>query len=75
LPVPEARFESAARGWGLTRRQTQVLKEIVRGSSTKTIADALGCAHRTAQLHVSAILRKSGCKTRPALVAHFWSAL
>jgi DNA-binding CsgD family transcriptional regulator len=39
------------------------------GDSNKLIAAKLGCALRTAEVHVTALLRKAGSATRTELVA------
>lgn len=61
------------REWELSNRQAEVLALLVGGASNKQIAAALGCAPRTAELHVSALLEKSGQPSRAALVAMFWT--
>lgn len=55
--------------WALTPRQADVLALIASGESNKTIAARLGCEVKTAEAHVTALLRKSGCESRTALVA------
>lgn len=54
----------AARAWRLTPRQTEVLERIVRGRANKEIAVELGCAVRTVELHVAAVLKKASCDRR-----------
>ncbi|MBX3270549.1 MAG: response regulator [Sandaracinaceae bacterium] len=68
------RVAIARERWQLTERQAQTLDRLLRGDSNKQIANALGCAVRTAELHVTAILAKSGHPTRTALLAALWSA-
>lgn len=55
--------------WGLTPRQVQVLELLARGFSNKAIGVQLRCAERTVELHVTAILEKSSCPSRSALMA------
>jgi DNA-binding CsgD family transcriptional regulator len=59
--------------WGLTRRQVAVLKLVVRGEANKEVAQALGCAENTVELHVTQLLRKANVSTRTRLIALFWS--
>jgi DNA-binding CsgD family transcriptional regulator len=68
----EARLSEAVRRFSLTRRQGQVLGLLALGNPNKAIADALGCAESTVELHVTAALRKAGCASRAELAALFW---
>ncbi len=69
------RAEAAAARWSLTPRQRQVLAQVAAGASNKHVAAALGCAERTVELHVTALLGKSGCENRSELIAKFWREL
>lgn len=52
----------------LTPRQTQILDLVAtRGASNKVIARALKISESTVKLHVSAILKKYGCRNRTQL--------
>jgi DNA-binding NarL/FixJ family response regulator len=66
--LPEL-LEAESRRYGLSRRQTQVLELLARGLSNKEIARELGCALRTAELHVSELLRRAGAESRASLIA------
>jgi DNA-binding CsgD family transcriptional regulator len=68
-----ARIQAASAKWGATPRQEQVLRLLALGQSNKTIAGTLGCAPSTVELHVTALLRKSGCESRCELVSTLWS--
>lgn len=70
----DERVAAAARRWRLTGRQEHVLAHLVKGASNRAIAEALGCAETTVEVHVSAVLRKSGSESRAELVARFWGA-
>lgn len=72
-PNIDARLQSARRRWGLTRRQLDVLRELARGEANKSIAVRLGCSERTTEVHVTALLQKSGSGSRSELVAKFWT--
>lgn len=72
-PDPAPRVVAAARRWGLTARESQVLGRLALGEANKTIAAALGCAPNTVEIHVSSLLQKSGCESRSQLVARFWT--
>lgn len=63
------RTRRAARHHGLTPRQTEVLQLLADGASNLRIAHTLGCAERTAEVHVAAVLAKFGCATRAAVIA------
>ena len=63
----------AAAGWALTPRQTEVLAEVVAGSTNKEIAGELACEEGTVEVHVSKLLKKSGAGNRAGLVARLWS--
>jgi DNA-binding CsgD family transcriptional regulator len=66
----EAALEAlSSRAWGLTPRQAQVLALVARGDGNKLIAAKVGCSLRTAEIHVSNLLRKAGCETRAEVVA------
>jgi DNA-binding NarL/FixJ family response regulator len=68
-----ARLQTAARRWDLTPKQGEVLGLLAHGLSNRAIAAALCCSQNTVELHVTALLRKSHCKGRAALVARYWT--
>ena len=70
-PLPRAAV--ARSRWGLTARQTEVLILLAQGLSNRAISAALGCVESTVELHVTALLNKSGCDSRSQLVARLWS--
>jgi DNA-binding CsgD family transcriptional regulator len=74
-PDLEARLAVAAGRWALSRRQVEVLSCLARGMANKTIADVLGCAPSTVEVHVSQVLERAGAESRAQLVALFWSEL
>ncbi len=61
--------------WELTPRQAEVLREIARGHANRRIAEALRCAESTIEIHMTALLSKTGCESRAELVAKFWIEL
>jgi len=69
LGGPSERSQAAARRWRLTRRQSEVLALVARGCSNRAIAAELSCARSTVELHVSAILERTGCRARAEVVA------
>jgi DNA-binding CsgD family transcriptional regulator len=64
-----AAVDRAARRFALTRRQREVARLLMRGASNKEIAAELGCAERTVELHVTALMRKTGTANRTQLAA------
>lgn len=63
------RVEQAARRYGLTARQTQVLGELARGKSNAEIACALGCSPPTVEVHLRAISDKLDVESRAGILA------
>jgi two-component system, LuxR family, response regulator FixJ len=53
----------------LTRRQLEVLREIVHGQMNKQIAATLGISERTVKLHRTAVKEKLGARTSAQLAA------
>lgn len=62
----------AARRWGLTDREREVLIQVAHGRANKTISVELGCSDKTVELHVTRLLRKTGVESRSALIAKMW---
>jgi DNA-binding CsgD family transcriptional regulator len=67
------RLVLAGARWRFTPRQREVLAHLARGRSNRTIATELGCAERTVEVHVHALLDRCGATSRAELVARFWS--
>jgi DNA-binding NarL/FixJ family response regulator len=63
------RAATAATRWSLTKRQTQVLTEMVLGRGNKDIAERLSCSPKTIELHVSAILAAAGVGSRAEMLS------
>jgi DNA-binding NarL/FixJ family response regulator len=68
LNVPRI-SEEAARQFGLTRREYEVLCRIAEGKSNAEIGETIGAATRTVDKHVEHIFDKLAVKTRTAAVA------
>lgn len=66
----KARFDT--RRATLTRREREVLDLVVKGMSSKAIAQSLGISFRTVEVHRSRILDKMGVRNVPELI-HFAS--
>jgi DNA-binding CsgD family transcriptional regulator len=66
---PLARAAARAAEWKLTPAEQRVLELVLRGLTNHEIGQALGCSPRTAEAHVSRVLRKSGHSSRIALIA------
>jgi DNA-binding NarL/FixJ family response regulator len=54
---------------GLTSRQSDVLSELLKGRSSKEIARALSIAEGTVKIHLAAIYRTVGVRTRAEAIA------
>lgn len=59
----------ASQEWGLTPRQCDVLRLVVRGHSTAAIAEQLGVGERAIELHVTVLLERARASSRTGLVA------
>ncbi|MFO0613828.1 MAG: helix-turn-helix transcriptional regulator [Polyangiaceae bacterium] len=70
---PGPRLRIIAGAWGLTSRQTTVLGLVAQGLANKTISAYLNCAEVTVELHMTALLARSGAASRAELVARFWT--
>ena len=57
----------------VTRRERDVLCLLLRGKTNKQIAETLNISGYTVRDHVSSLLKKSGVKTRAALMAEHMS--
>lgn len=62
----------AEQHWDLTPRQLEVLSHLLRGASNKEIASAISCSAKTAEHHVTAIIRCAGCQSRTEVVGGLW---
>jgi DNA-binding NarL/FixJ family response regulator len=72
-PDPAPRVAAAAARWDITPSQSRVLALLALGQTNKTIANALGCAESTVEVHVTALLARSACRNRCELVSRLWS--
>jgi len=55
-------------GSGLTPRQCEVLSFLASGLTSKEIGDRMGLSTRTVEMHVSRLLERLNCRTRPEAV-------
>ena len=55
--------------YGLTRRERDVVREVIAGRSTNQIARSLGITPGTVQQHTSRILARTGTGSRGELVS------
>jgi len=53
---------------GLTLRQRQIMEQVLAGQPSKNIATDLGISQRTVENHRASIMKKTGCKSLPALI-------
>lgn len=70
---PGPRLRDARARLGLTPRQADVLDRVVRGESNKEVAAWLGCSEAAVEVHITALLRRTGLSSRVELVARFWT--
>ena len=61
------RLPQAALGT-LTRRETEVLVQVLEGAANKSIARALGISHRTVEIHRARAMLKLGATSTPELI-------
>jgi DNA-binding NarL/FixJ family response regulator len=62
--------EIVARRWGLSRRETQVLQELLAGrQSDKELSTHLKISEATARNHVDSIARKAGVSGRSGIIS------
>jgi DNA-binding NarL/FixJ family response regulator len=67
-PVSGADVERLSAEWGLTPRQAEVFRLLLRGYANKSIAAELQCSARTVEQHVTAVLAKAGANSRAELI-------
>lgn len=60
--LPQAALDS------LTRRETEVLVQVLEGAANKFIARALGISHRTVEIHRARAMLKLGATSTPELI-------
>lgn len=69
---PREVFHLTTVGYGLTAREREVVNLIVRGASTKQIADTLFISEHTAKDHLDNIFEKVGAKGRREVVKRLY---
>ena len=65
----DERVDLFARSHGLSRRQIEVLAEVLRGADSRMIATSLTIAPTTAEDHLRALLAKTGSRSRQDLIS------
>ena len=66
---PAERMDLFGRAHGLSRRETELMTALLRGSDTRELAGGLFVSENTVQDHLKSIFVKTGTRSRPALVA------
>lgn len=69
-PLQEHPQLYAAMAAGLTRRETEVLRLVAQGQSSRQIAESLGISPRTVETHRQNIMEKLGLRSATALVTY-----
>lgn len=64
-----ARADLYGRAIGLTAREAELLRELVRGGDTRSVAQRLFVSPHTVQDHLKSMFAKSGVRSRSSLVA------
>ena len=59
----------ASTRWGLTSRQSHVLRRVIHGDASATIAADLAISQRAVELHVTRMFERAGVASRAELVA------
>jgi DNA-binding NarL/FixJ family response regulator len=72
--APRAPGTSVGDGDKLTTRQKEVLSELLKGRASKEIARSLDIAEGTVKIHLAAIYRTLGVRTRAEAIAKLKSA-
>ncbi len=70
---PRALAPDIAAAYGLTKRESEMMRYLLQGLSTKQIAAALGISPYTVQEHFTAIFEKAGVRSRRELVGKLFS--
>lgn len=63
----------AAKEWGLTARQREILACVVEGKANRAIALLLGIAERTVEAHLTAVFEKAQVESRAALIGRVFT--
>ncbi|MBR1885924.1 MAG: helix-turn-helix transcriptional regulator [Schwartzia sp.] len=70
--LPEVFFEDYCRHYHLTRREKEVLSDLLNGKSVTEIAEETFVTERTVRFHIANLLTKTGAKNQRALTARFY---
>ncbi len=70
---PRSLAPDIAAAYGLTKRESEMMRYLLQGLSTKQIAAALGISPYTVQEHFTAIFEKTGVRSRRELVGKVFS--
>lgn len=70
----EEQMPRFSKRYGLSRRETEILKLILEGKTNQEIADELFLALGTVKTHVHNILKKCDLKNRESLSVEFWQS-
>ena len=67
----EVLFQRFEEQYALTKRESEVLRQIIMGLSNGEISAALYISESTVKFHVKNILKKTGCVNRAEVISRF----
>ena len=70
--LPEVFFEDYCRHYHLTKREKEVLSDLLNGKSVTEIAEETFVTERTVRFHITNLLTKTGAKNQRTLTASFY---
>ncbi len=68
-------FDEAAQGLGLSMREKEIARMVMRGQSNKEIAGCLRIVEQTVKDHLRSVFAKAGVKSRARLIAKLLNSL
>jgi len=66
---PGERLDLFGRAYGLTQRETELLRQLACGSDTRALARGMGVSEHTVQDHLKSVFARTGTRSRRDLLA------